>query len=268
VLFSFPVRAPIMEHQRHPRAIPTSAADFQSRHPGWLTTKLGPVYAAALLGYSLLVSAVTGTAWYSMIVFYEAFMVAFWIWHYQAHHRIAWVPWNAACRAYHKVHHWADFPPAAFYGSDGYWRQKDTDARAKVVSIWGSLPLASSPAHEALLYAFLVAILVIARGALGVTAGTLVGALLLALVVGVVGNYLHMSFHDRDHWLQAYEVWRELRIVHFLHHDGAANQNFSMANFALDWVLGSYQGAVRDHSEVEAKGPTKLQAKAEATKAE
>ena len=171
-----------------------------------------------------------------MFLFYETFMLAFWVWHYQAHHKLSWIPWNTACRKYHKNHHWIEFPPDAFYGSDTYWKKQDTT----IVSVWGSLPLASSAAHEALLYTFLVIILAVSYYILKISTATIVAALFMALVIGVVGNYLHMSFHDKDHWLQRFEIWRELRIVHYEHHKGTAQHNYSMANFMWDWLLGSY----------------------------
>lgn len=84
----------------------TSAQDFQSEHPEHLETRLLPAYLAVLVAYSLLVSRITGTHPLTMVAFYCAFMVAFYLWHYQCHEAVWWAPFNKACRAYHKVHHW------------------------------------------------------------------------------------------------------------------------------------------------------------------
>jgi hypothetical protein len=82
-----------------------------------------------------------------MPLFYVVFMLAFYAWHYQAHNRLAYIPFNTACRQYHLQHHWHEFPPQAFYGTaEAAAHYGDT---AATMSSWRSaLPLASSPQHE------------------------------------------------------------------------------------------------------------------------
>lgn len=226
-------------------SVDTPNGYFGVRRPGFLEKNLTPTYLAILLSYSILISVCTGTAWWTMLVFYESFMVSLWLWHYQAHNRMWWVPFNAGCRAYHKTHHYVDFPSNQFFGTETFLK-KDT----KTVSWAGSMPLASGIAHEFLLYFLLTMILSVAYWGIGVSVGTLISALVLAGITGVLGNYLHMSFHDPKHWLatdtgKLGEVWRELRVVHYVHHCGGANHNYSMANFFLDWLLGTYKEGIR-----------------------
>jgi hypothetical protein len=68
----------------------------------------------ALAGYSLLASAVTGSAWFTQILFYLAFIVCFYLWHWMAHQS-----WTGKMYEIHTEHHWRIFPPSNFYGDEG-----------------------------------------------------------------------------------------------------------------------------------------------------
>jgi hypothetical protein len=219
----------------------TTAADFVPATMGSVDGVLMPIYVCLLLVYSIFGGWLSHSPWYTFILFYIAFMLAFYVWHVQAHLAYPWFPCNTRCRAYHREHHWDFFPPSAFYGtSEALAAGQD----AKVMSSWMSaMPLASSPAHEALLYMFFVSIMVIGV-LLGLSRTGVVLALIEGGVIGIVGNYLHISFHVKDHWLGRNRWtkgwWHELQAIHFVHHVGAAHQNYAMVNFAVDRIFHSY----------------------------
>jgi hypothetical protein len=221
--------------------VATSDATFLPAHPERLLTFVLPLYVGIVAAYALGAAYVTGCAWYAMPVYYWLFMGAFYVWHYQAHTPVAWLPFNAACRAYHTQHHWVDYPPTAFFGTAA-----KRVAKARAVAAQGAwthaLPLASSFAHEALLYVQLAVILV-ASAAAGVRWPTLAAAVLQAGIIGYVGNLMHESFHARDSAFARFRWWRELRALHYVHHLGSARHNYSIGNFAIDAVMGSFFGS-------------------------
>ena len=45
----------------------------------------------------------------------------------------------------------------------------------------------------------------------------------------------------RHHWLARFRWWRELRMLHYVHHMGAARQNYAMVFFSVDQLFGSYK---------------------------
>lgn len=225
-----------------PPVIATSAADFVPDRPERIDRTLLPAYFVLLGGYSFAVSRLTGTAWYTMILFYVCFMLAFFVWHWQAHNRVKWIPFNKGCTEYHRIHHWEHFPPQNFYGTAAAHEAYHGKTAESMSSWLGALPLASSPSHEAFIYMLFIGIVVFARCVVGVDWATVGCAGALAVVIGVVGNYLHTSFHVQDHWLARYAWWRELRVVHFVHHMGSARHNYAMANFFLDKAFRTYHG--------------------------
>lgn len=163
--------------------------------------------------------------------YYLCFMIGFYVWHYQTHYRIKWIPFNRTCSKYHHKHHWIDYPPNAFYGKSSM----------RADNLVSSLPLKSSVQHEALIYLMLVVILSVSY-MLDVSKGNLFGAIIMATVIGVVGNYLHMSFHVHNHNLSKYHWWRKLQFLHYLHHIKGAQQNYTIANFMLNIFFGTYMG--------------------------
>lgn len=237
--------APV-EKAGSPPVIETSAADFAPERPERIDRTLLPAYFVLLGGYSVVVSSMTGTAWYTMILFYVCFMLAFFVWHWQAHNRVWWIPFNKGCTEYHRIHHWEHFPPQYFYGTAQAHKAYHGKTAESMSSWLGALPLASSPSHEAFIYMLFVGIVVFARVILGIDWATLGCAGALAVVIGVVGNYLHTSFHVQGHWLARFAWWRELRVVHFVHHMGSARHNYAMANFMLDRAFHTYHGDEQD----------------------
>jgi hypothetical protein len=222
--------------------VETTNEDFT---PELVDSTILPAYLGLLALYSALATYATGTSFATKPCDYLAFMLSFYIWHWQAHNRCWWIPFNWGCTQYHKEHHWVEFPPQSFFGSkealEKYGGQKGADA---TMSSWTSaLPLASSPSHEALIYALFVAILWASyTPALGicVTLPTLGFAVFMAAAIGTVGNYIHISFHVKNHWLSKYGWWRELQVIHYVHHLGNASHNYAMVNFGLDRLFSTY----------------------------
>lgn len=62
----------------------------------------------------------------------------------------------------------------------------------------------------------------------------------MLVVIGVVGNYLHMSMHVPNHWLTRYEWYLELRALHYVHHIGSTSFNYAIVNFGLDRLMNSF----------------------------
>jgi hypothetical protein len=62
------------------------------------------------------------------------------------------------------------------------------------------------------------------------------------LVMGVVGNWLHNTFHIKGHFLERYAWFGELRALHYIHHLGTCKHNYAVLNFGVlspDKMFGS-----------------------------
>ena len=98
-------------------------------------------------------------------------------------------------------------------------------------------------AHEALLQTSGVVILAVAHVVFGERWEVLLAVLVMYAVVGVVGTWLHRTFHIKGHWLEAFAWFHELRALHFLHHLGSCKHNYAVLNFGLlspDRWFGSF----------------------------
>ena len=201
---------------------------LQSKPLTDIYTKVIPVYILSLLSYSLIVSWYTSYPWYTMIAYYGLFMLCFYVWHYQAHHRIPYVPFNKECHKYHHIHHWVTYPSHQFFG------------QTNVPTSNSCLPLTSTFQHEALVYLMFSIIIFISR-LYDVSYSILFAITIMALSIGIIGNYLHMSFHDKNQYLSKYVWWQDLQYLHYLHHTDKAKHNYAMVNFLLDIIFGSFK---------------------------
>jgi hypothetical protein len=194
-----------------------------------------------VIGYSLICSYLFDLKWYLMIMYYLIGMLAFYAWHWQAHHKM-W--FNKACFEHHRKHHFFYYPPTDFYG-DKYAAMWKTDKYGllKNGNLWNRvrhlLPGYTSIAHEALLYVFGVSIVWISY-MVGVKTEGLCCITVGYILMGGIANFLHFSFHVKGHWLEAYSWFHELRSLHFIHHVGNAKHNYAIINFSLDKILHSY----------------------------
>jgi hypothetical protein len=179
-----------------------------------------------IAAYSFLVSKLTGCHWWEMIAHYIGFLACFYLWHWQAHVALSFIPFNKECRRLHSIHHWQIYPPNQFFGPE-----KETD--------WQSGDHTSSfSSHEALLY-----LLIASQAALAFCFGEkplAVGfALLFAIAFGYFGMLLHRSFHIRGHWLERFSWFHVLRSVHYVHHIKSTRHNYAVLNIGLDWLMGT-----------------------------
>lgn len=175
--------------------------------------------------YSLLVSYITGCYWWEMIMHYGLAMVAFYLWHYQAHRTLPWIPFNTRCKQLHMQHHWEVYPPQSFFG-------KKDESKLEITHD------SFLTQHEALLYVLLFLFLLGAYLA-GEKPIAILFAFIFDIIVGYVGNALHQSFHVKGHWLERFHFYHELRSVHYIHHLGSTNFNYAVFNIGIDWILGS-----------------------------
>ena len=199
---------------------------------------------AALLAYSLLVSYVTSCSWYTMLVFYVVEYIAFYLWHWQAHNRVWWIPFNEACYKKHKEHHWETYPPKDFYGTRkikiGKEKSANSNGTSLPISTWDYMFRGSwVTAHEGLLFLLTLLQLIAARLLFHCSYATIGGAVIGFVIMGFIGNWLHHAYHVEDYWLERYKWFHELRALHYVHHLGTAKHNYGVLNMTLDRFLGS-----------------------------
>ena len=224
-----------------------------SHIPGILATMYGTIAA-----YGVLTSWVTGCSLWTIPRYYAAGMLAFYAWHYLAHS-----PWTGEMHRLHMRHHLKAYPPKMFYGRTPETIEEDLGhpCPSFLYLINPFRTIVGNLAHEGPLYVFMVAILLH-----GYAAGTSLAALSFVaagyIVMGLVGNALHMSFHVRGFELERYEWYLELRALHYIHHLGDMRSNLGMLNLGIDSIFGSL--ALTDPTSVKMK-PTLTQMPAGST---
>lgn len=197
-----------------------------------------------VLMYSISVSFITNSKWYFMIFYYLAGMMAFYLWHVQAHYKM-W--WNKSCFNHHMRHHFVYYPWSQFFGS-GALKEKWKIDKYNLLQDRGFfgkfrhfLPFATSIAHEGLLYVFGVTILCVSYFILDVSKGTVTAAFIGYAIMGCIANYLHQAFHVKRHFLEEYDWFHDLRAQHYLHHTGSTRHNYAIIGFKItDEGFGSY----------------------------
>ncbi len=185
----------------------------------------------ALFVYSYLVSYLSNCPFYTIPIYYILVYVAFYLWHWQAHHLIWWIPFNRVCYQKHKEHHYVTYPKHNFFGK----QEKETGEWIEYFN-----PLDWVTQHEGLLYTFMIIIIVMGYMIFETSTQTMLGAVVGYLITGIIGNYLHHCYHIRGHWLECYSWFHELRALHYVHHLGSAKQNYGILNMSLDKLVGSF----------------------------
>lgn len=204
-------------------------------------TVLKAVYVLVLF-YSILVSQLVNTKWYAMWIYYWLGMIAFYVWHWTNHHKF-W--WNATAFEMHAKHHWVYYPPKHMFGTaelEKLWKINQNnliEGTGMFGSIRHLLPGYSGITHELLLYVFAFWIL-FGSYLFGVQIPTIVAALIGYVMMGLIANYLHESTHVKGHFLEQFDWFQQLRVLHFIHHQGNAKRNFAVINMTLDKLLGTY----------------------------
>jgi len=190
------------------------------------------VYSLLFL-YGLSFSYLFGTHWWEMYAWYASGIGSFFIWHILAHQK-----WTGLMHQYHMEHHFVAFPPKYFFGNPKIKQEeKEYDWR-------DYLPLArfksiGTVAHDGPMYVLAIIVLVVAYK-LGASKASLYGGMFELMVVGTIGVYLHNSFHVKNHWLEQFQWFHELRALHYIHHLGNTNHNFAVMNFSIDKFLHMY----------------------------
>jgi sterol desaturase/sphingolipid hydroxylase (fatty acid hydroxylase superfamily) len=59
-------------------------------------------------------------------------------------------------------------------------------------------------------------------------------------IVNFLVNYLHMSFHVENHWMNKYTLYLELKYLHYLHHTGDTKHNYAICFFKIDKMFETY----------------------------
>eukprot|EP00940_MAST-03C_sp_MAST-3C-sp2_P003418 g3418.t1 len=207
-----------------------------------------------LYAWSWIASKVTGCSIWTMFFYYLAGMAAFYLWHVLAHSEFM-----GEMHSIHMEHHLERFPPTDFYGSAELYAQMYPNGKPTIFSLMdlrGTTSIADGTsasremdragkrkhtplAHEGPLLLFLILILVVGFIVFKTSLLTLGFVFVLFLVVSIVGNALHMSFHVRGFHLEKFEWYRELRALHYIHHLGDMKSNLAMLNLGMDGLFGS-----------------------------
>ena len=93
--------------------------------------------------------------------------------------------------------------------------------------------------HEGPIYVFMVLIIVGGKFAFDTSYTAYIFIVTTAVIMGVVGNAMHMSFHIRGFELEKYEWYQELRMLHYIHHLGDMKSNLAMVNLGMDGLFNS-----------------------------
>ena len=186
--------------------------------------------------FSMLCSYCSGDAWYTIPAYYLSFMLAFYVWHWMAHQK-----WTGIMNELHMDHHLNKFPPNDFYGDKNDMIMKDYGK--KCPTMWDLCnpfsTIVGDIRHEGPIYVFMVIILVGGRFVLETSTVGYIFVSILLLAMGIIGNAMHMSFHIRDFELQKYAWYRELRMLHYIHHLGDMKSNLAMVNLGMDGLFNS-----------------------------
>lgn len=196
----------------------TTIDSMKPSNDGKLHVMFVPVYMAIIIILSILASYIVNTSCFVFFGLYFVYLFVLHIWHYQAHHDIWWVPFNKACRKYHHDHHWVNFPPNKFYGSPDATEYLEKYKNNKMYTILSALPAQSSIEHESLIYLIFLGIITVEFYIFKFNTATILMTGLEAIVFGLVGNYLHMAYHVKDHYLSKYHWFQNLRWIHYCHH--------------------------------------------------
>jgi hypothetical protein len=181
--------------------------------------------------YSVLCNIFFSVPFYEIYIWYVAGLIGFMIWHWFAHQK-----WTRDMHRYHMDHHLVLFPPRYFFGNPKVkpellqYRWIDYIPLVRAESFW----------HEFPMYA-IGALIVYGGYFIGATKVSIICGLVELVVVGLVGNSLHNSFHIKGHWLERFDWYHQIRALHYLHHQGSMKHNFSILNFRLDKLLHLYQ---------------------------
>lgn len=209
--------------------IVTKPEDFASEKPYTYFYTLNPIFYLLIIGYSFFVSYLTGTHLIVNLLIYKGISLCRYFWHYQAHVRIWFIPYNEDCIKIHDRHH-KKYTEDHFYG-DGTDKGEDL--------LYRSLPFMTPFRHEAFLY-IQYTIFFSFLAIIGFSKLNILLYIILTLLLTIYNNYMHIAFHIYNFWLDKYKFFRELRAIHYLHHVLDFTQNYGMGNLDLDILFKTY----------------------------
>lgn len=179
--------------------------------------------------------------------FYLAGVAAYYGWHRIAHEHCSGTIYEVQRRYYHVT-----FPPTDFYG-DAAYAGMYPDGKPTIWSlmkIWRSVNTRDQAIYFSPLIAFMLAILLCGYFVCRCSGPTLLFAFIMYATLAIVGNAFRMSFHVRGFHLEKYEWYKQLRMVHYMHHCSVCyhgrtmKTDFTMVSMLFDWLLRSLR--VRD----------------------
>lgn len=200
-----------------------------------------PFYVSMIILYSWITVQLTGTSLWTTPISWFVDICIFYTWHTQAHHVLPWIPFNNFCHKCHDLHHFHFFPANNFYGSKHAteWRE---NANKGFYLLNQSLPLhelgfLESLQNESFGLAMAVISTFIKYKVLDFSLPTLIAMIIQGTLVNFIGNYLHLSFHVENYWMNEYKLYRELKYLHYLHHTGDTKQNYAIFSLELTRCL-------------------------------
>ncbi len=204
-----------------------------------------PFYLICLGIFSKITMELTGTGVLITPISWVFDMGIFYLWHVHAHYRINSIPFNSIAHQVHNDHHYVDFPPKYFWGSPSpygsMWRNRFQPGKSEPFDIYDWVDSINTKlANEFFAISLYVLVTLGKRFIWGLDWTTILATVVQSFLVLEIGNYLHMSFHTKDHWLAKYKIWRELRYLHYLHHCADTKRNYMVFAFIFDKVFGTY----------------------------
>lgn len=74
------------------------------------------IYGGGALLFSFFTRLFVNTEWYSTFISLFVDLLTFYIWHFQSHYELPFIPFNDVCHKIHKTHHYNIYPPNDFHG--------------------------------------------------------------------------------------------------------------------------------------------------------
>jgi sterol desaturase/sphingolipid hydroxylase (fatty acid hydroxylase superfamily) len=203
-----------------------------------------PFYIFMLCLCSYLTVLFTNTSYFVMPISWLVDMFIFYAWHVQAHHRLEWMPFNKSCHDWHNLHHHRFFPANQFYGSKNAHEWIEI-YKNEWYLIMHALPLGELKPHESIqnesFGLFMVILVTVLKYfVFNLPIPVIIATLIQGFLVDFAGNYLHLSFHVKNHWMNKFEVYKELKYLHYEHHKGDTKHNYAIFFFGFDKMFETY----------------------------
>lgn len=207
----------------------TSSDDFIEPQPYVHPYKIQPLYYGFIVMYIISFKILLNVSVWKLITIYLGIVLSTWFWHKQAHERYWFIPFNEECIKFHNIHH-------EIYSCDHFY---GVGPQSKTHILIRSLPFMTPFKHEAFLYMMLITLYfscyMLNYGIISIFAG-----ILLALILIIQKNYLHIAFHVKDFWMVKYKSFRELRWIHYCHHLYDFKQNYGFIDLLFDKFFETY----------------------------